>query len=1147
MDFFRSLNEVRRNSGQLDRWENQQRDKDAQRKAYQAKHAPTPEEIERAKELGETLINVIDVMDDHSESVAENVETATEGISNIAVLAGGIGAGFLAWNLGIKPANKNIKAAAEAFDKDQKNIDFAEKLTKEAKFKRPNGEIVNGYVEASDLRSDWDWTKRRLASITDDNLKHQTQEINKSWQNSIKGFKRNRKLAIASVPLAALTAWVAGNIFTTKLQVDSSRIARFQARRELRDPKAFVNYTPEQIAEAKAELEKHPEKLKKKRKDNLKKGFLPSIREILKDRDNYNQTKKLRDQKQSMVERPLTEAEIQQAKKDQEVIQRVVKHINNEAEKNSEKMEVAANVIMNVFPIVSGAVGGLLTLGLEKTGLMNKWLGKYVEKHGTEEAKAAFKEFIALDKKDPKYNAAWRDFFGEITGMPMNKKQLERKAQEELKRDKARTADALGNVGKKAKKDITSMDRVWRKTKDLFVGGVSHSRWGGKTIIGFAAGILASFPSAIIALKLQKNAARAGRYTAKRELEKDPTNFIGYSQEELDEVKDVKNETKKGSKFKEYALFIPNVLRDYFRYEKYKNKEYKKQQALNAELKKLDVSEEQLRDAKNLQAKVFNTFEKVDDKSQAYSEATEAAIETSQPLVYGAGYLLAASPLILFGYRAAKGKYTPAKLTERITNFFATSGKVMKSKLFKGYLKGVEKHTATVVANTDTTNKTVSAMMKDIDIMETPITEIFNKGVRNLRNHLSTSLHGMDEAQQRSKLFDIHQTLIKTLYSNPYTEKTWNKEGYQNISRIFWKLEEIKDATVRADIFDIITMNKDVVSKMPQERFTAAMEQITQNFVSDKHAQGLADLMQAGRELQAMFTNKILGMPEVQDVLKKLPKDKVDEALNTLTKFDIPDKNADEIRDFLTQGIKDKNLYLNIVDKLPQPSIINLPLRFKDMPELADSIANVAKGIASAGKIADLTTGSKAGSSKLMKILDNADAINNPKAAMEKLAKYLEELDNEAYVDIVRRTPVGGWERENVVKTIKNLAKMYDNIPKEELKRIQSTLIKQFQENPDKFYEAVKSGKIMQIFWTPQLQKALAVAGVSWLAFTAITTYAIESWLAEIQLRAGRLGVKSAMDDLQDHRYYANVIPTEENVTKTPEPQTNDLLAKFKK
>ena len=36
--------------------------------------------------------------------------------------------------------------------------------------------------------------------------------------------------------------------------------------------------------------------------------------------------------------------------------------------------------------------------------------------------------------------------------------------------------------------------------------------------------------------KLQKSAARAGRYTAKRELEKHTENFIGYTQEEYDEV-----------------------------------------------------------------------------------------------------------------------------------------------------------------------------------------------------------------------------------------------------------------------------------------------------------------------------------------------------------------------------------------------------------------------------------------------------------------------------------------------------------------------------------------------------------------------------------------------------------------------------------
>ena len=94
MDFFSSLNEVRKNSSQLDRWEQQQQDKDAQRKAYQAKHAPTSDEVQRAKDLGETLINVIDTMDDHSESVAENVETIAEPISTVSLIAsGGLGQG----------------------------------------------------------------------------------------------------------------------------------------------------------------------------------------------------------------------------------------------------------------------------------------------------------------------------------------------------------------------------------------------------------------------------------------------------------------------------------------------------------------------------------------------------------------------------------------------------------------------------------------------------------------------------------------------------------------------------------------------------------------------------------------------------------------------------------------------------------------------------------------------------------------------------------------------------------------------------------------------------------------------------------------------------------------------------------------------
>ena len=193
----------------------------------------------------------------------------------------------------------------------------------------------------------------------------------------------------------------------------------------------------------------------------------------------------------------------------------------------------------------------------------------------------------------------------------------------------------------------------------------------------------------IIALKLQKSAARAGRYTAKRELEKHPENFIGYTQEEYDEVKDVQNNKKKPNKIKEYALFIPNVIKQYLDYNKYRNHEFKEKQALKDILKKQDISAEQLRDAKNLQRKLFNTFEKVDDNSQVYSESMEAATEIAQPFVQYGGVLLALSPFIYTGIQVARGKITPAKLLDKITSKLSSGSNIMKKKWFKKYLGNV--------------------------------------------------------------------------------------------------------------------------------------------------------------------------------------------------------------------------------------------------------------------------------------------------------------------------------------------------------------------------------------------------------------------------------------------------------------------------
>ena len=88
---------------------------------------------------------------------------------------------------------------------------------------------------------------------------------------------------------------------------------------------------------------------------------------------------------------------------------------------------------------------------------------------------------------------------------------------------------------------------------------------------------------------------------------------------------------------------------------------------------------------------------------------------------------------------------------------------------------------------------------------------------------------------------------------------------------------------------------------------------------------------------------------------------------------------------------------------------------------------------------------------------------------------------------------------------------------------------------------------------TPGLKKALAAAGISWTAFSIIMTYAVESWLADMQLKAGRLGVMKAMESLEDPRYYANIertTPAEPDTQQQPENsavKSDKFLDRFKK
>ena len=174
----------------------------------------------------------------------------------------------------------------------------------------------------------------------------------------------------------------------------------------------------------------------------------------------------------------------------------------------------------------------------------------------------------------------------------------------------------------------------------------------------------------------------------------------------------------------------------------------------------------------------------------------------------------------------------------------------------------------------------------------------------------------------------------------------------------------------------------------------------------------------------------------------------------------------------------------------------------------------------------------------------------DPKKSLKAFKAHIEKLTDEEFAQQMENIGFSSMNKETMLKILPKVEKILDNIPKEEMQKIWSTLIKEFNEHPDEFIKLVKTGKIANILMTPGLKKALAAVGISWTVFTLAITYAIESWLADMQLKAGRLGVMKAIESLEDPRYYANVEPAEQKdkpeIPPALEAESN-LLAKIKK
>lgn len=459
---------------------------EAKRLAYlkQNPEAISQEDMQR----GKTLIRAIDIMDDYSQKRAQDAEVATQAAVTMAMqllMFAGAASGLMLGTL------KPIK-------------DFVAKLSKNKK------------------------QANMLATII---------------PVAVGGLLGT----VASFPMQA---WAA------KAEVSASRKGRFEAmRKELKNPNGFAVLTEEQINEAKekaANVVLEEDSVKNKIKLNLSEGLgLESLKSLASDGKEYRKQrllfeKELQNDNMHLADE-MTPEEIEKAKKDQQLLTKLVEKIDIASQDYAENAELAAGTLVT-------GVFGLSALGS-----------------------------LLIEK--------------------------------------------LANMCK-----IKSAKKVSLGTK--------------------IAGLVATLGAAVWTAQIVKDAARIGRFKVKQELMKNPENFAYVDDEKANSMKDFDAKVqKKDGIFK----FLKNAHKDAKEYKEYKKTTAKEEKKFFKAIETLELTPEQIKDAKRLQKNAFRTFNKVDDNSQKYSETVEALGEVVKypvDLIFSGIGALIAIPLLVKGINA---------------------------------------------------------------------------------------------------------------------------------------------------------------------------------------------------------------------------------------------------------------------------------------------------------------------------------------------------------------------------------------------------------------------------------------------------------------------------------------------------------------
>ena len=357
---------------------------------------------------------------------------------------------------------------------------------------------------------------------------------------------------IAAFPMYA---WAA------KAEVAASRRGRFEAmRKDLKNPKGFAVLTEAQIKEAEQKAQNIVIDNRKKSPFSFSNGF-KTLREMATDSREYKAHKKQFDLELLEAEKhmndEMTLEEILKAKKDQQLLTKLVEKIDIASQDYAENAELATQTL----------VAGTLAFGT----LFNLLLSK-----------------------------------------------------------------ALKAMKIKSEGKITAIAQI----------------------VAAIIPVILSIASA----QIQKQASRVGRFKIKQDLLNNPSKLVYVADENIADLKDVNViQDRKEGLFK----FLAHAWENNKEYNNYKKTTAKQEEKFYKAIETLELTPEQMKDAQTLQRNTFKTFNKVDEKSQKYSESIEAL---GQAITLPISLIFTAVGLIIGTKYLTKGVKSNSKL-EMASNF----------------------------------------------------------------------------------------------------------------------------------------------------------------------------------------------------------------------------------------------------------------------------------------------------------------------------------------------------------------------------------------------------------------------------------------------------------------------------------------------